>query len=72
MWLAKRSGKAWDKLSELFACPYCLSHWLSFGAVILWRPWLVSGDIVGRFLVTSLAMVAMSSLVVTWIKKGLT
>ena len=36
--VAKRSY--W--LGELFSCPYCLSHWLSFGAVALFKPVVVS------------------------------
>lgn len=28
-------------LSALVGCPYCLSHWLSWGAVVIYRPRLV-------------------------------
>lgn len=30
-------------LHKLAGCPYCLSHWLAFAAVAIYRPWLVHG-----------------------------
>lgn len=33
------SASKW--LSTLVGCPYCLSHWLSWGAVAIYRPRLV-------------------------------
>ena len=41
--LRKVIGKHSDFLGKLFACPYCLSHWLAFFAVLIYRPWLVHG-----------------------------
>jgi hypothetical protein len=72
VWLAKKEGKAWDLAFDLFKCPYCLSHWMAFFAVAIWRPWLVSGILPLRFLATSFAMVAGASAVVLVIRKALT
>lgn len=35
----RASASKW--LSMLVGCPYCLSHWLSWGAVAIYRPRLV-------------------------------
>jgi hypothetical protein len=71
--LAKRAKKGglWQWAFDLSTCPYCTSHWLAFGAVAIWRPWIISGWLPLRFLVTSLAIVAGASLVVLVIRKAL-
>jgi hypothetical protein len=71
VWLAKKQGKLWDWLFDLSKCPYCTAHWLAFGAVAIWRPFIVSGWPPLQFLVTSFAMVAVASLVILIIRKAL-
>jgi hypothetical protein len=34
----KKRQKVWGKLFELFSCPYCLSHWITFLLVVIYRP----------------------------------
>jgi uncharacterized membrane-anchored protein len=56
--IAKRSK--W--FGELFSCPYCMSHWLAFGAVAIYRPAVVdSGVYVVDLFVSSLVIVALAS-----------
>lgn len=71
VWLAQRKGTGWKWVFDLSACPYCASHWMAFAAVAIWRPWIVTGWLPLRFLVTSFAMVAVSSAVVLVIRKAL-
>lgn len=60
-----RAEKRSKWLGELVSCPFCFSHWLAFGAVVAYRqPLVSSGFIVLDLLVTALAMVATSALVV--------
>jgi hypothetical protein len=51
-------------LFKLCSCPYCLSHYLSFGAVIIYRPRLVHLFYPLDLLVTAFAMIAFTMLVV--------
>lgn len=42
--------RAWVKarskfFGELFSCPYCTSHWLSFGAIAIYQPRPVSSQL---------------------------
>jgi hypothetical protein len=37
-WLDERS----DFLGELIHCPYCTSHWVAFGACLVFQPILIS------------------------------
>jgi hypothetical protein len=79
VWLAKRAprSKFWQWVFDLFACPYCLSHWLAFIAVAVYRPWIISrpfaetGWVAVQFTVTSLAVVAGAALTTLVIKKGI-
>lgn len=34
-----------DTLGDFLCCPYCVSHWLSFAAVILYKPVVVHSSI---------------------------
>jgi hypothetical protein len=57
-----------DNHSEFFGdlihCPYCTSHWVGFAAVIIFQPILFScGWIVADILLTTFAVVAVSSIV---------
>ena len=79
VWLAGRApkNKFWQWMFDLFSCPYCLSHWLTFIAVAVYRPWIISrpfagtGWVVIQFVVTSLAVVAGAALTTLVIKKGI-
>jgi len=72
----------WKWLAELFACPFCVSHWLAFAAVGVYRPWLVEANIsasllpdwigwVFNFLATCTAMTVAAMVAVWIIKKAL-
>lgn len=65
----------WRWLSELLACPFCVSHWLAFGAVLIYQPWLVDAPgwfgRVSDFLATSIAMTVVSMIAVAVIKRAL-
>jgi hypothetical protein len=56
--IAKRS--TW--LGELVNCPYCMSHWLAFGIVAIYRPVVVdSGLYVLDIFVSALVIIALAS-----------
>jgi hypothetical protein len=59
-WVASKS--TW--LGDLFNCPYCISHWITFAAVAWYRPRVVtSGFILFDWIVSVFLIVAMASLV---------
>lgn len=64
-------------LGKLITCPYCLSHWLAFGAVAVYRPYLVdlrsawTPLVVLDFLVTALALLPVSMAAVLLVKAAL-
>ena len=85
-WVATKAVKTksprWKWLAELLACPFCVSHWLAFAAVGIYRPWLVEANIsatllpnwigwVFNFLVTCTAMTVVAMVAVWVIKKAL-
>lgn len=55
------SRNAW--LGELVSCPYCFSHWLSFLAVLVYRPQVLEGGapFLNLFL-TAFVLVCLASL----------
>lgn len=55
-------------LGDLVGCPYCVSHWLTAAAVLIYRPRLVELWCPLDLLVTALAMVAFTAVVVGFIK----
>jgi hypothetical protein len=62
-WLGSKN----EWLGTLVGCPYCLSHWLSFIAVLLFHIVIVPCPIRGigpiiEFLVSSFAMVTLNSI----------
>lgn len=57
---------------KLINCPYCVSHWLSFGAVGIYRVRLVDQLYVLDLLVTAMAMVAVSAFIIGQIQWALT
>jgi Protein of unknown function (DUF1360) len=72
VWIAGKTGKAWEWASDLFMCPFCVSHWLAFAAVGYYRPWLVPGPVPLQFVITSLAVVGAAMLTTLIIKKTVT
>jgi hypothetical protein len=71
VWLAKRKSRAGKWLFELASCPLCTATWLSLAATALYRPWLVPLYWGAGFLVTALAITAVSMLPVLVIRKAL-
>lgn len=57
-WL--KSKNKW--LGELFSCPYCFSHWVSFGAILVVRPTLTSTWYPVDLLISALAVTALASM----------
>lgn len=43
------------------SCPYCVSHWVAFFFVCLYRPYLVHGYFVVDFVVSMMVIVALAS-----------
>jgi len=57
-----RTAAAWHPwLEELLHCPYCLSHWIALGLVLVYRPCVIRGPapvvdtIVSLFVIVALA-----------------
>ena len=55
------SRSAW--LGELFDCPYCFSHWVSFAAVAVARPVVTStGLLLIDLLISAFAVIALAAM----------
>jgi hypothetical protein len=72
-WAHERGARSrpWAWASALLSCPYCLAHWLSAGAVAVYRPFLVDAWWPLDFAVTTMAVVAASMVPVWGIKRAL-
>jgi hypothetical protein len=47
---------------ELVSCPYCVSHWLAFAAVAVYRPRIVdSGVVLADYAVAAFALVSLAT-----------
>lgn len=57
-WL--KSKNKW--FGELFSCPYCFSHWVSFGAILAVRPTLTDSWYPVDLLISALAVTAIASM----------
>jgi hypothetical protein len=55
--LSKRS----DFLAQLLSCPYCLSHWVAFVLVGVYRPQVLPAHWVLNFLAASFAVVTLTT-----------
>jgi hypothetical protein len=60
--------EGWDFISDLINCPYCISHWVSAGAYLLFRPYLIE-DGARNFLMCFFLMIALATPVVFLIYK---
>jgi len=61
LWVKSRN--AWA--GELFSCPYCLSHWITWVAVAVYRPRLLhSGVAILDYFVSAMAIVAAVAMLV--------
>jgi hypothetical protein len=50
-------------LGKLFTCPYCMSHWVALGAMLVYRPrMIVSNSLIADYLVTGFALAGLSAL----------
>ena len=73
--IRERTSAKSEWLGYLFSCPYCLSHWISFLVVVVYRPITVSSGMlladlaVSAFVIVALA--TMSSWVIYHVYKGL-
>lgn len=56
-WLAKKS----EFLGKLLSCPYCLSHWVAFALVGIYRPQVLDAHWVLNFLTASFAVVTLTT-----------
>ena len=50
-------------LGQLFRCNYCMSHWLSFCAVISYSPRVTHGFILFDYAVSSFIMVTLAAVI---------
>jgi len=58
-WIFKRN----EWFGELFSCPYCMSHWVGFVLVAIYRPILVEMCFVIDLLISVFVLVAISAIV---------
>lgn len=56
-----------DWLGYLFSCPYCLSHWISFLVVAVYRPITVSSGIILADLAVSIFVIVALATVSSWV-----
>lgn len=56
-WLSKKS----DFLGKLLGCPYCLSHWVAFVLVGIYRPQVLAAHWAVNFLAASFAVVTLTT-----------
>lgn len=59
-WVARKS----DFLGRLLSCPYCLSHWVAFAIVGVYRPQALSAQPVVNFFAVSFAVVTLAALLI--------
>lgn len=56
-----------DWLGYLFSCPYCLSHWVSFLVVAVYRPITVSSGMLLVDLVVSVFVIVALATMFSWV-----
>jgi len=47
---------------KLLQCPYCTSHWVAFGAMLLFHPRMVGGPVWADYIATGFALTGLSAL----------
>lgn len=58
-WIGDRS----DFFGELFSCPYCMSHWISFGFIAYYQPRLITSQyLLADLFVSTFALITVASL----------
>lgn len=58
MWMIRRSY--W--LGKLAQCPYCTSHWVALGAMIIFQPKMIGGSMWADYTATWFALTGLSAL----------
>ncbi len=54
-------GRKSEWLGKLISCAYCTSHWLSFGAVAIYRPRLIHHFLIVDLMITAFVIVTLAS-----------
>jgi hypothetical protein len=67
----RRNTGGWEWLRQLLGCPFCVSHWLAFAAVAVYRPWAVDVFRPLDFLVTTFVLVVVAMAAVAVIRLAL-
>lgn len=49
-------------LGKLMQCPYCMSHWVALGAMLVFHPKMVGGNVVADYVATGFALTGLSVL----------
>ena len=58
MWTIRKSY--W--LGKLVQCPYCMSHWVALGAMIIFQPKMIGGSTWADYISTGFALTGLSAL----------
>lgn len=58
VWAIERS--LW--LGKLMSCPYCMSHWIALGAMVIFQPKMIGGPAWADYITTWFALVGLSAL----------
>lgn len=49
-------------LAKLLQCPYCMSHWVACGAMLVFQPKMIGGNVVADYIATGFALTGLSVL----------
>ena len=58
VWLIERTY--W--LGKLVQCPYCMSHWATILAMLVFQPKMIGGNVVADYIATGFALTGLSAL----------
>lgn len=58
VWLSQKS----PFLGGLFSCPYCLSHWIVFVAMLIWPQRLLGGPIFADYIFSGFSLIGFNAL----------
>jgi len=59
-WMARKS----EFIGRLLSCPYCLSHWVAFAIVGVYRPQALPAQPMVNFFAVSFAVVTLTALLI--------